>query len=138
ELKELLQLHDGQHEETRRGLIEGWILLGCEGIGGTSRGLAKLTDEGDFEDLVAEGDGNVKGDWWNKAWIPFLESPGGDYLCIDMDPDEGGEQGQIIEFRHDDETRSVRAGSLAALLEEFAAELEDDRYSVDEKGRIEY
>jgi molybdopterin molybdotransferase len=72
------------------------MLLPCENIAEWWRTMAGLQDGGDFEDLEAEGDGGVKSDWWNKRWIPILEGPDGDLLCIDMDPDEGGVEGQVI------------------------------------------
>ena len=55
----------------------------------------------------------MKADWWNKAWIPFLESPGRDYWCIDLDP--------------------VQASSLTALFEQFASELQNGDYEIDDE-----
>jgi cell wall assembly regulator SMI1 len=49
--------------------------------------------------------------------IPFAKDFGGNFLCIDLDPDTGGKPGQIIELAFDDSRLQVVASSLAEFLE---------------------
>jgi cell wall assembly regulator SMI1 len=98
--------------------------------------MAGLMDGGDFDDREAEGEGGVKSDWWNKRWVPFLEGGDGNCLCVDMDPDVDGAEGQVIEFWHADNDRSVVAKSLAGFLSSFARDLVDDQYDVSERGGL--
>jgi len=137
ELREFLAVRNGQAPESLCGTLRGWIFLGAAGIGKFAKTMARLKSAGDFEDQQARGDGKVKSDWWNERWVPFLESPGGDYLCVDMDPDANGKACQIIEFCHDYEKRSVEAGSLEELLKEFGEDLEGDNYTVEDDGNLQ-
>jgi len=138
ELKESLLVHNGAKAEGSAfwGLVEGWMLLSCEGIASWWRTMAELQDGGDFNDCEAEGDGEVKSDWWNRRWIPILEGPGGDLLCIDMDPDECGTEGQVIRFLHDEPDREVCETSLESLLRKFVVDLENGDYMVTRKGSL--
>ncbi|HLK69223.1 MAG TPA: SMI1/KNR4 family protein [Bryobacteraceae bacterium] len=132
-----LQIHNGQKNTPRwTGLMEGWRLLGCGEIAEWSKTMARLLVEGDFDDAEAEGDGQVKAEWWNIRWVPFLESGSGDLLCIDMDPDEDGRSGQVIEFRHDEGDREVRERSFNSYLTQFASDLFDDVYHVTDRGGL--
>jgi cell wall assembly regulator SMI1 len=75
-------------------------------------------DGGEFEDFEdVEPVGPVKGEfWWNPLWIPIATNGGGDDICIDLDPAEGGKVGQIITFWHDWELREVILDSLEEWL----------------------
>lgn len=136
-LRQWLAVHNGQSSNGPfLGLIDGWHLLPAGSIGETHATFNRLLDEGDFDEFEADGDGRVKPEWWNKGWIPFAEGPGGDYLCIDMDPDEGGNAGQVIRFWHDDGDRKVRARNLTRLFEEFLEDLRDGSYQVSGRGGL--
>ena len=133
DLRASLEIHNGQKNSRKwLGLMDGWRLMTCSEIADWSKGMARLSDEGDFEDREVSNDPSVKPDWWNKRWVPFLESGSGDCLCVDMDPAEAGVPGQVIEFNHDYESRPARASSLGAYLSEFLDDLRNDNYGVDD------
>ena len=62
--------------------------------------------------------------------MPVAGNGCGDLICLDLDPPAGGAVGQVIEFLHADEDRTVLAPSLGAWLEGFAAGLEAGEYRV--------
>ena len=51
------------------------------------------------------------------------------WLCLDLDPAEGGTYGQVILLDEEHETAFVVAESVEALLLDFARDLEAGRYS---------
>jgi cell wall assembly regulator SMI1 len=61
---------------------------------------------------------------WNWAWIPFAADGAGNLLCLDLDPDKGGEIGQVILWASDPAYVEVIAPSYRAWLEQFASDLE--------------
>jgi cell wall assembly regulator SMI1 len=77
----LYSLHDG----TRYAAIDGYYrLLSLDQMVKTKSMLDELAARGDF-------DAWREGQWWNEAWLPFLEFEG-DYCCLD------GETGEVVEF----------------------------------------
>lgn len=67
--------------------------------------------------------GKVRPLYTHPAWIPLWSDPTrSDYIGLDLDPDERGTRGQIINFGRDEERHAVFAddldGLLAILLEE--------------------
>jgi cell wall assembly regulator SMI1 len=138
ELREHLEVHDGQDLAADCGLLNGWIFLSCDRIERSHRIVTTLLKNGDFrKNQAMSKDGLVKPVWWSERWIPFLEGPRGDMMCVDMDPAEGGEPGQIITFWKAEGDRKVRARDLESLLEQFAADLRGGKYAVDEDGGLE-
>ncbi len=83
--------------------------------------LSALVEAGEFEEPWT----------WDTRWIPFLESWGGNHLCVDVGGCFGGKAGQIIEYWHDDEDRNVVAPSLKAWFACFVEALEDGRFTVE-------
>ncbi|WP_046242441.1 SMI1/KNR4 family protein [Hymenobacter terrenus] len=53
------------------------------------------------------------------------------WLCVDLDPAEGGTYGQVILLDEECETAFLVADSVGALLADFARDLERGRYSLD-------
>ena len=68
---------------------------------------------------------------WDPAWLPFAEL-GGNALCLDFHPAEGGTAGQVIALNH--ETAGLRrlAPSLAEYLEAAADAFEAGRYELED------
>lgn len=59
----------------------------------------------------AEIVGPVKPMYWNDKWIPLFASEHV-MVCVDMDPDAGGSEGQVIFLTDDGENRVVRYQSV--------------------------
>jgi cell wall assembly regulator SMI1 len=90
------------------------------------QGLNHLLDD----DGIAFGQLN----WWNKKWIPFLEGPSGDHLCLDLAGAFGGVPGQIVEYVITDAAREIVAPDLASWLNSYCNLLEADQ--LDEDGCV--
>jgi cell wall assembly regulator SMI1 len=60
----------------------------------------------------------------STGWIPFAKDFGGNFLCLDLDPELGGNPGQVIEVAYDDSRLQVVAPSLVAFLADLAARCE--------------
>lgn len=80
-----------------------------------------LIDIGEFEGIVSKPDAGIRDCWWSKGWIPVAGNGGGDFICVDMDPAEGGCVGQVICAWHDSENRQNLAPSWAAFLDSIAS-----------------
>jgi cell wall assembly regulator SMI1 len=94
-------------KENSWNFIDNSYLMTAEDIISTSKDLNELLEEEEFE---------LK-NWWNKSWIPFMADVGGNHCCLDLAGSFGGKPGQIIDFWHDWEVRTVRHESLYKWLE---------------------
>jgi cell wall assembly regulator SMI1 len=90
-----------------------------------------------FEEFTPEPPpGPVKRVWANSKWVPLTESGGGQQVCIDLDPPEGGMLGQAIEFCHETGPIRVLAASWRDFLSQFADDLEAGKYRYTFGGNI--
>ena len=114
--KTFLKLCNGQSEESEAGFYDG-ELLSAKSVK-TQWGVWKeLLDDNDFEGIESEPDKGVRDDWWNPRWIPFTHDGGGNHLCLDLEPAEGGTVGQVITMWHDSAERELMFPSFTAWLE---------------------
>ena len=63
-----------------------------------------------------ESIGPVKPQIWNVGWIPFA-GDGGNFLCLDTDPEEDGSVGQVFSWWRDGSANTWLAESYTAWLE---------------------
>ena len=82
-----------------------------------------LIDIGEFEGIASRPETGIRNCWWSKGWIPVAGNGGGDFICVDMDPAEGGQVGQVICAWHDSEIRQYLAPSWIAFLDSIASEM---------------
>jgi cell wall assembly regulator SMI1 len=132
DLNDSLQVHDGQ-KHGLLPLVEPWILLKSKQIIEQRNRLIKLfLDSNNFDiDAEVETIGFVKPDVWNRNWIPFAADGAGNFLCVDCDPDKGGEIGQVILWASDPPYVEVIAPSYRAWLEQFVSDLEAGKFKWD-------
>jgi len=78
--------------------------------------------------------GAVKEDIWNKKWIPFGTDPGGNLLCIDLDPEKGGFAGQVIAVYFESGIREVIALSIKDYFSRAEAGLKSGALGFDAFG----
>jgi cell wall assembly regulator SMI1 len=116
-------LHDGQTAGVAALFPHDFSNLGCDfsllSVGSVLRSWRrwkKLLDGGEFSGLTATPDDGVRWDWWHPGWVPIAGDGGGDSICVDLSPGEGGTVGQIILMSHDDGKRPRIAASFAQLL----------------------
>lgn len=129
------EVHNGQSSDSA-GLINGEELLSLERIYDEWFVWKDLLDNRTFEDekgpYTSDPESGIKNDWWNPMWIPVTYNGSGDHICIDLDPAEGGRQGQMIRMWHDDATRTLEGGSFREWIENYVALLESGQMVYDQ------
>jgi cell wall assembly regulator SMI1 len=88
------------------------------------RSWKELADSGEFSGMESGPDQGIKNSWWHPGWISFASNGGGDSMCIDLAPAQGGTVGQIITMNHESSTRQKLANSFAEWLSELADTIE--------------
>ncbi len=127
DIRDSYKIHDGQLSESP-GFLGGWEFLSLDNIRDQWNVWKELLDDGAFEGLKSEPNGPIQDDWWDPKWIPLTYDGSGNHHCLDLNPAQGGDLGQIITMWHDDPTRSMVASSFRAWLEQFAHDLEIGEY----------
>ncbi len=72
--------------------------------------------------------------WWRRGWIPFGGNDYGDFIVVDTEGTFGGQQGQVVEFTHDDACRVIHAPSLESFLAAYHRGVEDGALVEDDDG----
>ncbi|WP_348538344.1 SMI1/KNR4 family protein, partial [Nocardia cyriacigeorgica] len=118
-LRELLGWHDGEGADHRGALLGTWSLMSTDSIESTLADMAWLVDNDDMAE------------WWGPDWIPFLDNGWGDCVCVDLAGAFDGVAGQIVEFSHDSEYRSITHPGLEAWLFTIVRGFEDGIFALD-------
>jgi len=139
--------HNGQAEEAESGLFPhtdvlgpepAWRLLSLAEIKSFWKLMKELVDAGEFAGRPSTPPAGVRSDWWCPGWVPVADNGGGDAVCLDLSPAEGGRVGQVLLFAHDAPDRPLLAESFGAWLTRLAENLEAGRYVYDsDEGLIE-
>ena len=135
DFKQSYLIHNGQ-QGYADPLMGEWKILSLKHIRSEWDIMKKLYDESVFSDAISEPIGEIKSDWWNPKWIPIASNGSGDLICLDLDPDIGGNIGQVISFWHMDERREKLADNFQIWLQKFADDLESGQYKVKKSGQI--
>lgn len=133
DVKSSYAIHDGQVGHSS-GIIDGEELLCLGRIMQEWSVWEELWKDGEFKDSTSAPAAGIKDDWWNPLWIPITYDGAGNHYCIDLDPAEGGNVGQIIRMWHDEESRELIASSFTEFMTSFADDLEQGKYVSDEDG----
>lgn len=116
ELRELYLIHNGEREGGP-GLFFGLPFLSVEEMMAEWKIWVGLEEEyafmGEHDSVPARW---IKERYINRYWLPISRDWGGNHLGIDMDPDEFGQAGQVINFGRDEEVKYVIARSVTDLL----------------------
>jgi cell wall assembly regulator SMI1 len=140
--------HNGQSDEAESGLFPhtddvfgpepAWRLLPLSEIAAVWGQLKGLYDAGEYAGQATDPSPGVRADRWCPGWVPVADNGGGDHLCLDTTPGEGGRVGQIVVFRHDSPSRPLLAGSFEELLTRLADGVESGRYIFEaDEGLVE-
>ncbi|CAL1705022.1 unnamed protein product [Somion occarium] len=131
---------DGQEPESAAGCSEGLFfgltLLPLEDVLEEWRFWREVDDDPNTganarlrEMMQSIPPGWVRREYSSRGWIPLVADKAGNYLGIDMNPDEGGAVGQVIVFGRDFDTKVViwrgdGPGGWAKWLASFVEDLE--------------
>lgn len=92
-----------------------------------------LLDGGQFKGIASEPDPGIKDDWWNAKLIPFTYNGSGDHYCLDLDPAEGGSNGQVITMWHDMGDRNIQGKSFTLWFSNYVNAVLDGKYAYSEE-----
>lgn len=119
--------HDGQ--DTFGPPIAGdWLLLPAAAIPKEWQTTLPAGQDAAADATVKPGKGVAKR-WFHEAWMPWATDGGGNFLCVDHAPAEGGTEGQIVRFSSGDEQRPVVAAGIDAWLAELSADMAAGHYA---------
>jgi len=132
DFKSFYKIHNGENSHGY-GIMKGEEFLSMERILEEWNVWKELLDTNSFtndEDdiFVSDPDTGIKNNWWNTHWIPFTYDGSGNHICIDLDPSDEGNYGQIIRMWHDDSTRELLANSFTEWINEFADQIINQEY----------
>jgi cell wall assembly regulator SMI1 len=109
-------------------------LLSLNGVVAQWNNWKGWLEQGKFVGWESTPQGAVKTDWWNIRWIPFTHDGGGNHQCLDLDPPDGGNVGQVINFDHEVGATEVLADSFGSFLAAFADDLEAGHFTMSAGG----
>jgi cell wall assembly regulator SMI1 len=66
-------------------------------------------------------------------WVPFADDGGGNFLGLDLAPDEDGTAGQVIVYGREEDVKYVLAPSFGAYLYHVAKELKRGNFVLEEE-----
>lgn len=139
-IRESYGVVDGQEAESSAGCSEGLFfglsLLPLEDVLEEWRFWREVDDDVTtganprLRDLMRSiPDGWIRKEYSQRGWIPLVADKAGNYIGVDLNPEEGGSVGQVIVFGRDFDTKVVLwhgdgPGGWARWLSNFADELE--------------
>lgn len=85
--------------------------------------LTEFPDYFSSQDLENMHDSRIKSYLFNKKWLPFAQYCDSCYLMLDFDPDQEGQEGQVICYIHDPDQVIYAAKSLTNLIEGIMDEI---------------
>lgn len=121
------QLHNGSDGAV---FPDGYCLMPLEDCLSSWQMLCELLEDGVFPDPT-DIKGPIKHTWWNRDWIPFTHSGGGDHTCLDLDPPIDGKIGQVISFHHEYGPLQVEGASFSDWLRRFSEDLVAGKFVFD-------
>lgn len=130
ELLELYKIGNGQAEDGQ-SIIKGFSLMP---IVNAAREWQKADNMIAKIKIPNTAKGSVKQEIWNTKWIPFASDPGGNFLCIDLDPEKGGHAGQVIAVYFEAGIREVISPSVKEYFSQAEAGLKSGKLGFDAFG----
>ena len=85
--------------------------------------LTEFPDYFSSQDIENMHDSRIKPYLFNKKWLPFAQYYDSCYLMLDFDPDQEGQEGQVICYIHDPDQVIYAAESLTNLIEGIMDEI---------------
>ena len=135
-LREMLAIHNGQAGDAGY-LFDGQEFLSAERIAQEWTVWKKLLDDKTFAGNRSRAEKGIRNDWWHPGWVPFTGNGCGDHFCIDTQPAEGGEAGQVITLWHDMSERDRLASGLEQWLKDYTDDLKAGAFVYsDEYGAV--
>ena len=125
DIRTSFQIHDGQDLDAP-DLVGEWSLLTLADSSSVWSDLTHLLNDGEFAARAVETSPECRPVWWDASWVPIAANGSGDLYVVDLAPTANGRRGQIVEFRHDQASRSVVSSSSMAWLASYIEGLRAD------------
>ncbi len=117
--------HDGEALGRDETLLRGRLFLPLRAMQSEYEALRERAANASGE---VEADEGVRATVWTEGWVPFVLLGGAsDFHCVDLDPADGGQPGQVIEVSHDLRRRKLVAPDLATYFRRCAEAIADQQ-----------
>lgn len=138
-VRDLYLTHNGESDDGP-GLFFGLPFLSLEVMLAEWQNYVEISEDEELQQIESYSvpEEWIKEQYFNRHWIPIAHDDGGNYLGIDLDPDDSGIRGQVINFGRDETVKFVIAHNLTDLLKYIAETLKNGIYTVDEDNYWSY
>jgi cell wall assembly regulator SMI1 len=117
--------HDGEALGRDETLLRGRLFLPLRAMQSEYEALRERAANASGE---VEADEGVRATVWTEGWVPFVLLGGAsDFHCVDLDPADGGQPGQVIEVSRDLRRRKLVAPDLATYFARCAEAIADQQ-----------
>lgn len=130
------QLHDGSRPIGGLLIPYGWELLSVKWMLAEWNEHRSIEQDLGSDNNLESGSPGVKPFTFHPARIPFAADNGGNSLCVDVDPDEGGTVGQIIDFDHEGDCAIRIARNYRSWLSAIADGFETGIFPFNERLQL--
>ena len=133
ELDSFFRIHNGQNGGI--GLVFGHTLLPVEQIRKQWDSWRDIDEQEMNRDsavfMKSSPDGFIKPLYSNNLWIPITHDWSGNHFGLDFDPDFKGQEGQVIMFGADQDTKQLVAHDFPTFVDKFVTHLESAEWQED-------
>ncbi|BAY07622.1 SMI1/KNR4 family protein [Calothrix sp. NIES-2098] len=135
DFKTFYQRHNGQKGNST-GLFFGLPFLSIVNLFEEWSAWRELADDDFAMDITGESypNGAIKTIYINLKWIPIANDGSGNHIGIDLDPDDAGLVGQVINFGRDENNKFVLAPSLADFIAWMLAQYQAGNYQSNKRS----
>lgn len=137
----LYSWHNGQWMNANAGPWYGLVFLPLDRIQRECDMWRQVLDESTPDSLASLAthmrstpSGFVQKQYANDKWIPFAYDGNGNYLGIDLNPDEKGTYGQVINFGRDEDRKIAIAPSINVFICWLLSELNAGNFNIKEES----
>lgn len=138
---QLYAWHNGQGMSVNAGPWYGLSFLPLDRVQRECEMWRQVLEESSPESLTSLAQnmkstppGFVKRQYANALWIPFAYDWGGNFLGVDLSPDEQGTYGQVINFGRDEERKIAVSPSISAFVSWMLNELNAGNFNIKEES----
>ena len=135
EMRELYLANDGDNGEEVCGVLLGFHFYSLDELRSEWRGWVELAANEELNQagsFTSTPEGRIKRRYADTKWIPICCDGGGNYIGIDLDPEEKGRAGQVINFGRDEHDKHVLEVNLNAFLERLTRLIRSDDFVIEE------
>lgn len=134
DLKTFYRIHDG--ESGGIGLFFGLSFLSLDEAIADWKTWEEIADDISTldTDIISIPTNFIKENYANRFYFPISTDYSGNHIGIDLDPDEKGTFGQVINFGRDENIRYVIAFNITDFLQFILFQLKKGNYRIDKEG----